>query len=236
MVRKSIGFIAVALCMTAISVAQLAAQEVETEGEEIVETKSGYNSSIDCYISGQLLSADEMVDNQLGANLPDYGFGIGFRTVSGYGWFRSSTNFGFAFSGESWKYAPEDPLVHNPRDVQTTSLSFYLDFTLGAGFYFTENQRYGMDVLAGIGFDYSGLFVYKGKPNKAVYYDYSIGQGSFYVPVSLRFKLNDYSITATYRYSFSQFGTTIIDSKDVDMDRDAAIRLTPLEIAIGFSF
>lgn len=242
--------IATAICLVALLVSPFAfaaaqnettdkvIMSYEAEDEEIDESSSNSDFLMDFYFSFLTMDKNKNIGDQIGAKMPKYGIGLGYRSIFGSkSYFYRAWNFGGYYGFRTYTYAPTDnegnALNSTDRDVRSSMYSFNMDFALGGSIFFTKNRNNGVNLFAGFGFDYTAVKIDKAKPGNAMYYDYTIAQYGFYVPMGVRLFFKGVTLTATYRLRAFDIDMTIKDRKSTTISADETLKQMPLEISLG---
>lgn len=242
--------IATAICLVALLVSPFtfasaqnkttdkAITSYETEDEKIDESFSSCGSMMDVYFSFLTMDANKNIGDQIGAKMPKYGIGLGYRMVfNRTSHFYSAWNLGGYYGFRTYTYAPTDndgnALNSTDRDIRASMASFNMDLTFGGSIFFTKDRNNGVNLFAGFGFDFTTVEIDKAKPGNAMYYDYTIMQSAFYVPMGVRFFFKNVTLTATYRLRAFDIDMTVKDRKSTIISADETLKQMPLEISLG---
>lgn len=215
------------------------AQEVTEEviTEEAVEEKESFDDFWEVYYSYSTMDFNyDLIANDLGAETPQHGIGIGMRAIIPLGtdYFTMNYNFGYTFGLRQYS----DNILEGTRS-RTLSHTLYVDLGFGGQVFFTKNHKNGIGLSAGFGYDYSELQLSKAPVGYAMVLDSKVMQHAFYVPVGLRLFFGDFSLSGTLRFPVFDIDMTIESRNPQNFSpikEDRTLYMLPLEIGIGFKF
>ncbi len=218
-------------------------EEEEADGDF---SRSPYK--LETYFSYSMFNENKSIGRQLGVDMPEYGIGGGIRMnlpVTKY--FGFGYNFGGIYGIRQYTNAPRNDnhelILEDAMDARTYFYSFYMDFVLSGNIYFSKSLKQGMNIFAGIGYDYMELHVDKGQPGHALVADQKIMQHGCSIPMGLRFFFGNVSLTATYRLRAFDVNMTVeeqragaLENGQTPIRNNQTLKMMPLELSLGFYF
>lgn len=157
------------------------AQEVITEEvyveETAVEEKESFDEFWEIYYSYSTMDFNyDLIANDLGAETPQHGIGIGMRVIIPLGtdYFTMNYNVGYTFGLRQYS-----DNIHEGTRSRTLSHTGFVDLGFGGQVFFTKNHKNGIGLSAGFGYDYSELHLSKAPQGYAMVLDSKVMQHAF---------------------------------------------------------